>query len=778
MASRYLTMFIAALVAGFADPAIAQDQDQDSAASGLEEIVVTANRREENLQAVPIAVTAFSAVELQQQGIDNIKTLTERVPGLTMGQFNPGQPQVYIRGIGTNVRGAAEDPGVIMYIDEVPIGRAQGMDIDLYDLERVEVLRGPQGTIYGRNATGGAINLITTKPSEETRWALEGTFGDYKSVAGRGFVTGKLGDNVFGKMAMSYKRRDSYLVNHIGRFASSFPTTSIVNNRDLNGTSSQSMRGQLRFTPSDALELNVTAYHSTVDADSATRHFFIGTNAAGAPTGVVAIADHLLVPGYANDFRNILVDDAGHYRAQASGANFRVDYELTPSMMLTSLSAYRYATALAVEPGLGSPALSAVRLNNTTAAQGVPFVFDGNLDYVDRDRMLIEDLRLSSQGDGKLQWVAGLFLLDQKIYRNEIGTTGVKGRGAGGAISSLVQNSPGGEEQFSDTKSYAAYGQGTYAFNDMWSATLGVRYTKDKKDFHGIGTAGAAGLIGSSYNVVASKEWSATTLKASIEFKPTDRAMLYLTGSEGYKAGGFPNLGANGPVAATPYNPESAVQYEFGAKTEWFDRRLRLNLSVFDIEYEDLQVLVQLVPVGAPPTQVGPVFTLNAADAKSKGAELEFSFAPTDRFLFSGSVSKLDAKFTSFAAPAGFVVTGGTAITAGKILRNSPEIAWNALMRYTHPLANGGSLSFQADALHKDKVYQDPANFEYAAVPAYDLANFRVGYTTQSGMVDFGLVMSNAFDENYLIHNFPSAGQGLGQAGPPRLLSLTVSVRN
>jgi iron complex outermembrane receptor protein len=771
--SRQLIAALALCVTGTAFA-----QQDDARTSGLEEITVTAQRRAESLQTVPLAVTAFSADELQKQGIDNIKSLTERVPGLTMGQFNPGQPQVYIRGVGSNVRGAAEDPGVIMYIDEVPIGRAQGMDIDLYDLERVEVLRGPQGTIYGRNAAGGAINLITTKPTEETRWALEGTFGDYKTAGGRGFVSGALGDDVFGKLAVSYKRQDSYLINNVGLYARSFPTTSAFDNRGLEGTSSQSVRGQLRFTPGDALELNLTGYYSASDADSATRHFFIGANAAGARTGTIAIADHILVPGYADDYRNIFVDDAGSYRAQASGVNFRVDYDLTPSMVLTSLSAYRYATALAIEPGLGSPALSTVRLNNTTAAQGVGFVFDGNNDYRDTDRMLMEDLRVSSNGDGRLQWVAGLFYLDEEVYRNETNSTGVKVRGAGGAIVGAPNNVLGGEEQFSTTKSYAVYGQGTYSFNDMWSATLGVRYTEDEKDFRGIGTAGGAGTIASNYEVRARKKWSATTPKATLDFKPTDRAMVYLTWSEGYKAGGYPNLAVNGVVASTPYDPESAVNYEIGAKTEWFDRRLRVNLSLFTIDYEDLQVLVQLVPVGSPPTVAGSLFTINAATAESKGCELEFSLAPTDRLFFSGSVSKLNAEFTSFNAPPGFVVTGGAPITAGLNLRNSPDIAWNVLARYTQPLANGGSLGFQGEALHKDRVYQDPANLEYAAIPGYDLANFRIGYTTPSGKVEFAAVLTNAFDENYLVHNFPAAGQGLGRAGPPSMLSFTVAVRN
>jgi iron complex outermembrane receptor protein len=762
----YSLMLLATL--GLIPAGIAWAADAATENSGLEEVTVTAQRRAENLQTVPLAVTAFSAAALHDQGIDSIKDITERVPGLTMGQFNAGQPQIYIRGVGTNVRGAAEDPGVIVFVDEVYIARAQGSDIDLFDLERAEVLRGPQGTLFGRNVIGGAISLITTKPGPDTKWGLEGSFGDFKSVSGRGYASGELGNNLFGKIAFSGKSRDSYLINHIGDFPTPLGVSRGFAQNKLQGDSSQSIRGQLRYQPSDAVDINLTLHFSSQDADGAIRHF-----GAGPTGGVFYVSDSTLIPGYANDYRNVLVDDPGQYRSQAYGANLRFDVDLNDSLLFTSLTAYRFAKATEIEPGLGSPALSALRLNGSTAA----FTLDGNNDYFDRDKMLTQEFRLASKGDGKLKWVAGLFYLDQDVYRDETATIAIKTRGTAGAI--VGTNTFGDEIQLASNKSYALFGQASYAISDQWSATLGVRYTHDKKDFRGIGDPGGL-TINEAYDVTGSKSWSATTPKGSIEFKPSSNAMIYLSAAKGYKAGGFPNLGPTAVVARTAYDPEKALQYEIGAKTEWFDRRLRVNVAAFDIKYDDLQVLLQLIPVGAPAGTPGVLFTLNAADSKSKGAEVEFSVAPTDRWLISGSFATLDAKFTSFFVPPGYNLPSGATATAnnGKYLRNAPKQAYNLLVRYTQPLSNGGQLSLQADTRHKDKVYSDPANQEFAAIPAYSLTDLRVGYTTPKGNVEIAAALTNAGNEKYLLHAYPSLGMGLQVAGPPRMASISFTIRN
>ena len=176
----------------------------------IEEIIVTADRRAENMQSVPIAVTAFTGEDLDAMGIVDIKGITERTPGFTMGVFNPGQPQFYIRGIGSNEDGAGGDQSVIVFVDEVYIGRSAGSDLDLFDLERVEVLRGPQGTLFGKNVIGGAVSLVTKKPTEETELVFQGTVGNLDALTFRGLASGQIAENVYGKFSFSSRKRDGY----------------------------------------------------------------------------------------------------------------------------------------------------------------------------------------------------------------------------------------------------------------------------------------------------------------------------------------------------------------------------------------------------------------------------------------------------------------------------------------------------------------------------------------------------------------------------------------
>jgi iron complex outermembrane receptor protein len=752
-------------------------------ATALEEVIVTAQKRAESLQDVPLAITAISGEDLKDLGIANIKSVSEHVPGFAMGQFNPGQPQMYIRGIGTNIRGAAEDPGVIVFVDEVYVSRAQGSDIDLNDLDRVEVLRGPQGTLFGRNVIGGAISLVTTKPGPDTRWGVQAGFGDYGKVFGNALVSGELADSFYGKVAVSYKRADSYLENHISNVpASSLPPNAPFDDRGLKGSSSESVRTQLRYNPSETVDANLTLYYSSQDDSGAVRHFVSGI--ANQPINYPA-TDALIVPGYADDYRNVLTDDAGYYRSTASGANLRFDVNLSDSLQFTSLTGYRYGTALEVEPGIGTAALAAVRLwtRNPDNSFATTLGVYGNLDYIDRNNMLTQEFRLASRDAGPLTWVAGLYYINDDTYRNETNSQAVSVRGATpGSTIAAVPQVIGGEEQWNKTTGYAAFGQATYRFNDQWALTAGARYTHDKKDFHGIGTRGGAGTVIENYDVSGDASWSATTPKATIEYKPTLDALLYASYSKGYKAGGFPNLAPSAAVASTAYEPEYAEMYEIGAKTEWFDGRLRLNLAAFDIKYKDMQVLLPLTPVNAPPGAAAQIFTLNAANSSSQGVELEFAVSPTVRWLFSGSASLMNAVYDEFFYPDGFVITPGQAANlqsqVGNYLRNAPRKSGTLLARYTQPLEGRGSLSFQMDTRFKDKVYSDPSNLEYAALPSYALTDFRVAYATASGNVEIAAIMSNAFDRQYMVHNYNASGLGLVIAGAPRMLMLTVSVKN
>ena len=335
-----------------------------------------------------------------------------------------------------------------------------------------------------------------------------------------------------------------------------------------------------------------------------------------------------------------------------------------------------------------------------------------------------------------------------------------------------------GDDQGNETTSYSIFGQFTYNITDSLAVTLGGRQSYDEKDITRVGTPSPLSA-NRNFNFKTDEDWDAFTGKFGLEWQATDDAFLYLTVSEGYKAGGFQGLAATELIAITPFDPEEATLYEIGAKTEWFDNRLRLNLAVFETDYSDLQILQLLVEEAAPFGTGGQLITQNAADADIKGYELEFVIAPTDNLMISGSYTHLDTEFSNFFTPSGFRPPDGGAGTSadrtGNDLRNAPDSAYNILARYRMDLANGGTLTWQADWRHKDIVYQDPDVFEWAAVPEYDVLDLRVSYLWPNGNLETTLWSRNANDEEYFLHNWPLQGSGQATPAPPRTYGLTVT---
>ena len=760
-----------ALLAGVPTLALAQDPGEVA----LEEIIVTAQRRAENLQDVGIAITAFSGEELREQGIFDIKGISERTPGFSMGEFNPGQTQLYIRGIGSNEDGGAGDQSVVVFVDEVYIGRAAGQDIDLFDLERVEVLRGPQGTLFGRNVVGGAVSLVTKKPTEEPELVVEGSYGNYDALTFRGLASGPIAENVYGKISFSSRKRNGYLENHIDRFASIYEglgtSTFDLADKDARKINRDSFRAALRFTPSDTVEINVTGNYSTLDEHGAVRHYIDGNGAVLHP------ALSALIPNYDSDIHAVLTDDLGNFKLDVAGATFRLDWDLSDSLTLSSLTAYREVDATNLEHGIGSPQFSHVLYSSGV----IPFAIDGSNNYIDNSETLTQELRITSSGESKLQFVGGLYFLDEDVHRHETATLGIKfSDGMGGFVGANANNTEGGDNQRANTTSYAVFGQITYDLTDQLSVTLGGRYTKDEKEVDRVGTANGVSVL-EDFDLSAEADWSEFTGKIGIDYRPVDDLLFYVTMSEGYKSGGFQGLSARAVQAGTPFDPEFATLYEGGAKTEWFDNRLRLNLAGFFIDYKGLQILQLLVPEGAPPGTPGQLFTQNAADAEVKGAELEFVVLATEGLTLQGSITLLDTKFIDFFAPAGFTSPGGGAGGQSRIgneLRNAPDLAVNLLARYRHPIAGGGEMTYQVDYLHKDEVNQDPDNLPFAFIPEYDLANARIAWSNSSRTFEVAGWVSNLFDEKYFIHNFPGLGDGLATAGPPRMYGVTFTWRS
>ena len=736
----------------------------------LEEVIVTTQKRAESLQSIPLAVTAFSGDELGNMGITDIKGVTERTPGFTMGSFNAGQPQLYIRGIGSNEDSPAGDQSVIVFVDEVYIGRSAGMDVDLFDLERVEVLRGPQGTLFGKNVVGGAVSMITTKPTDELKMKFEAGIGNYQAINFRGLVSGPLAENVFGKVSFSSRRRDGYVDSRAIDYPGFFEPAEVFNLNDVQQSdlNTDSVRGALRFTPSSELEINVSANLSRMDQAGPGRHFI------GAADGTSRwhTAESALIANYDNEIHTNVAEDPGFSKIDIAGVTARIDYDFA-DFTFTSLSSFRKVESSISNLVFGTPSQTNLLLSNG----GAPLL-SGSNPYTDDSDTYTQEFRFTSTGSGKLQWVAGLYYLQEQTVRNETGPIGVFGsNGAGGSIP-FVPIGDGGSLGDNTTDSYAVFGQLTYAVTDQLSVSVGGRQTWEEKDFISIGTPTPLAPT-RNYSLNLNEDWSAFTPKVTVDYQFTDNAFVYFTYSEGFKSGGFPGGGGNVEIASTGFDPEEAILYELGAKTEWFNNRVRLNVAAFQTDYTDLQILQLLVPVDADPNDPGNLITQNAADAEINGVEVEFTFAPIDNLIIQGSYTTLDTEFSDFFIPAGFRAPSTAAGTApdrtGNSLRNAPESAYNILIRYDQELSNGGAMRYQLDHRYKDEVVQDPDELEFAKVPEYDVTDLRISYMAPEDSYQITLWMKNAFDEDYFLHNFPVQGTGFATPALPRTYGVTFS---
>ncbi len=758
----------------FMSPAVAGEGAQ-ATDRPMEEIIVTSQRRAENMQSVPVAVTAFSGDALDDMGIVDIKGITERTPGFTMGVFNPGQPQYYIRGIGSNEDGAGGDQSVIVFVDEVYIGRSAGSDLDLFDLERVEVLRGPQGTLFGKNVIGGAVSLVTKKPSEETEVKFEGTAGNLGALTFRGLASGPIADNAYAKFSFSSRRRDGYLKSQIDRFPEFFPGASgnLLGKFDQLDVNTDSFRGALRFTPTDRMEINLTANHSTMDR-AGPSYRSIG------PGGLPFIADAALLSGYEGRHHENLLEDPGFSKNDIWGITARLDYDIGDAMTFTSLTSYRDVEA-EQQWFLGTDNLAALRLSTNALGSAQPALVGSN-DYTDDSETFTHEFRLTGSWE-RLNYVTGLYYLNEKTDRNERNSVGLRyADGMGGVDESRsVASIDGGDEQGNETDSYAVFGQVTFDLTQTIAISLGGRQTWEEKDISRIGTP--AGLVpGRIFDFETGEDWSAFTMRAGLEWQATDDIFLYATISEGFKSGGYQGLANSELIAITPFDPEEATLYEVGIKSEWWDNRVRINAAVFTTDYKDLQILQLLVPEDAVPGTSGSLITQNAADADIEGVEVEFTIAPTDNLTIQGAYTHLHTEFANFFIPSGFRppdLGGATPVDrTGNELRNAPKHAFNVLVRYDWLFGNGGALSLQGDWRYKDKAYQDPDVFDWAAVPSYDVVDFRASYLWPGANFETTLWMQNAFDEDYFLHNWPLQGSGQATPAPPRTYGLTVTWRN
>ena len=761
-------------------PATAPQGTAAQPTDGIADIVVTAQRRAENVQDIPIAITAFSGETLENANISSLEELQGRTPGLVLNSFSPGQPEVAIRGIGTKEDGAGASDSTLVMVDGVYFATRTATNLDIFDLERVEVLRGPQGTLFGKNAIAGVINYVTKKPTlgefELKVRQTVGNFGTFDTGAG---VNVPISDTVAARLSFSRRDTDGYLTRlDVGTPAIPF---GIEDDDDIGYAERFAWRGALRWEPSDATSL-------LISLDGADDNF--GTDNREPVGSVGPLHDCLCASnpiavneaiggtrGKGGGVYSYAGDILGFSRRDIFGAMAQLDHEFDFAT-LTVLGAYRDSTFKNVLDSAGLPPSPIVDLTGAhgnpnlglTAPPPAGFAFD-NIDIVDETgEQWTGEIRLTSPSSQRFRWVAGLFASQEDIDRTEaIGFSAL-------SDASLVPNFAAASMFFTG-KAIAGYGQASFDITDTLSITGGARYSYEKKEIDARNTITGSPnvmLLLTAFPLTRGKDsWENFSWRISGQYRPTNDLMVYATISTGFKSGGFTGTATTAETATTAFDPEEATNYELGVKLDLFDRRLRLNSSAFYVDYKDLQVTRFFQPVGSG---FGEFITENAANAEIKGIEVELTARPIEWLELGGSYSYLDANYKDFF---GTPDISGTGNFSGNRMRQAPENVWSAYVQLSHELPSGDTLTANVSGRHQGKVFTNADNNPLDVIDSYTLGDAWVSWQSASRRWQLQAWVKNFTDKVWGTHVYTQRGSRIafGTFGPPRQYGLTATFK-
>ncbi|MBL7097293.1 MAG: TonB-dependent receptor [Alphaproteobacteria bacterium] len=682
--------------------------------------MVTAQKRTEDVRDVAASINAFSGDRLIESGIKNIEDLQFLSAGLEFGHDRSGNLSTSIRGISSNI---GTESGVAMHLDGVYLANNLDRTGAFFDVARLEVLRGPQGTLYGRNATGGAINIITKDPTADTEIGGRVTFGNYDLIETEGFLSGPIiSDKVLARFSFKTSNLPGYGID-------------IYNGERINGADSVSLRGKLiaDVTSDITVRLSVDYYRSiSSDDDQVARvnpAIPLGPEARGyfEPTGFNSNAN----PPDRQDTRTL-------------GASARIDWDLGFAS-LSSLTGYR------------------------TMDRGDRIDIDGtneNCCYFKKDNShnieVTEELNLTSAGTGPFQWIAGIYFYsnhytaDRDVPIPNIALAFPPGTPP--AVIALNSEIFAGVNGY-NTNAYAFFGEASYQLLDNLKLTVGGRYSHEsssddefKQPPVGYHQCPAAPCT----VIVPPINSSAFTPKATLQYNFAEDIMAYATYSQGFKSGGY-NVGNNDPIS---FKPEKVKNYEIGAKATLFGGMLQANLALFDMEYTDLQVrTVVITSSGTPSGRV-----VNADSARIRGAELDFFGAPLDYLTVDGNMSFLDTDYTKFPQAADPVLPAAVSVlgATGNQLVQAPRFTSNLGANLSFPVYSWSGI-FRVEWSHSSTVYYTPFNTHPPALPApyaalfpfalrndwqnpYDIINLRLSFTNKDQDWDVALWGKNLND--------------------------------
>ena len=714
-----------------AQPAFAQEASPEA---GLDEIVVTATKRSENLQVVPIAITAMTAESLESKGIDNLAEAAFLVPNLKLnhGRDSSSQATIHIRGVGQSDEHG--DPGVGIYVDGVFLARSYGALFDLYDLERIEVLRGPQGTLFGRNTIGGAISIVTQQPGDEPAYSAQIGYESFQGLFLKGSAQMPISDSLSTRVSIVAKDNKGYSYNHFL-------------NEPLNDQGMLGGRLAVRYDPTENFQIS-GAIEMVKDSANAPASFISAIQPGGGLDFVEAfigpVSDYV-IGGPAgvsvkSRRRDIILDASNDSELRVWGAGVTAEWDLG-AVTLKSITGYREVDNTIRSDLDGSPLI----------------ILDQRSEDFTQSQFSQELQALGDSFDGRVKWLLGAYYFNEDQSLPII----VRLLPALGADLDFTRTVNQGAE------SIAVFGSATFDITDRLAVTAGGRYTDETKDFNALRRTIVGGVI--TFNEPGvSDSFSDFSPRVTLDYKVSDDIMTYATFSKGFKSGGF-NTRAASSGQTQFFRPEEVKNFEIGFKSRFADNRAQLNVGLFHMKYKDIQQ--QAFFVNAAGDLVSSV--VNAAKATVNGVEAEMLLSPTDRLEFSGSIGYTDASFDEFIDA-----------TLGDLshleFQDTPKVNASIGGAYTAPITNDWSLRVGADYSYQSKVYFDRDNAEEIAEDGFGLVNASVSLLTADDRFELMVYGRNLADTVYKVSGvnlLADFGYGLNYYGEPRIYGVRLKIK-
>ena len=733
-----LATMVGLFAAGGMSAAMAQESMGESARpqNVLDEIIITAQKREQNLQDVGLAVTALNSDALNARGVDSPYDLQFSVPGLTLGNTVIGAAQVTLRGVGMENIFLGGDPGVPMHVDGHYLQSTAYMLQDFLDIERVEVLRGPQGTLYGRNAIGGSINIITKRPTDQFEGLITVNAGNYNKRLLQTVLSGPISDALRGRLVVSDEKRDGYVEN-----------VSDLGGEDLDSSDYTSIRGSLEFDLGDNVSALLSGYHyknkgKTVSA----RWDFDYPTTFGA--GFINYYDSNAAG------TNITATDPGKVRVNqidgdnistAEGGSIDIDWDLG-GVILRSLTAYnqnRHADTVDLD---NSDVVTAHQFDDSS------------------DEIFTQEFQLLSDGANDIKWIVGLFYYDEKgRFREEFDWDNLFVNDGTKFIAEVGRDV--------EAKSTAVFGQLDYSITQSAEVIFGLRYTEDEKAFVYSQLFPDFGLItvdGGPVLTPGTDDWAETSGKLGLNYHLDDNTMLYISFSTGYKSGGF-------NATAPSYDPETVDAYEAGLKGTWNDQRVQANLSAFYYDYTDKQEFKR-------DPGLGFAAITNAGAATIWGVELETKANLMDGLLIDLSAAYLNAEYDEFDTQDGLNRDLGVQDLSGNSVSRSPEWKVHLGVEYAWLLGERGSIVARIDTSWVDEQYSSPFNRrDRDFIPSYSRTNAQLRWDSVDELWQATAYIRNLEDKDVIVNRFDATTlQGIPapfstQYAPPRTFGVSLT---